>query len=182
MKLHQDKLSYSLPNFSFLTGWYKRENGLDSLIFLFWYFSRSLRHFFFLYLETQQNLFYEKRLRWGRGQWAKPSYVKYCHCVMLGDCVHLQWNWHTPLYCVPHCPFGSLVPWDSQSIRNRTPPSIDNESDYISWQNISFFFFCQLHCGCFCAKRIPEDPYKMVAALLRNKPTSMGGFVEPTQR
>lgn len=40
----------------------------------------------------------------------------------------------------------------------------------------------QLHCGCFGAKRIPEDPYKVVGTLLRNKPTSMEGFAEPTSR
>lgn len=46
----------------------------------------------------------------------------------------------------------------------------------------TFPLFCQLYCGCLCAKRILEDPYKIVGALLRNKPTSMEGFSDPTQR
>lgn len=189
IKLHEDKLSCSLPISNFLRGWHKRELDIDPPVFISWYLCESLRYFVFLHHKnTALLVLWEvtkvtQRLRELTSIYTvRLPFISNCCSMIIDEFVHLHWKWYTyPHYTVL---YASLV-LRLIGAENRTPPF----HTHLYWLWIRLYFiteyfliFCQLHCGCLCAKRIPVVPYKIAIALLRNKPTSMEGFAEPTQR
>lgn len=103
----------------------------------------------------------------------------------VADC-HCNMEDFVPLSVV--CLTGSLVYWFLQTVQaqkieprlSRLRLLIMNQTLYHDRAFPDFFLSTSL--WVFMCKRIPEDPYKTVGALLRNKPTSIEGFAGPTQR